>query len=241
MTTTRVFDPARMCGFARRSNDQAGEVRSHGKVRVQDGTGKGQPCRQYKGAGTDHSGSGYCVRHTGNTPTGEATAAKERATKALAMLGIPLQVDPQQALLEQVWEAAGNVAFLRDRVQKLVMPPVNADEVAEAAGRAKAAQLYGADHTGAGRPHVLVQMYDAERHRLALLCKLAIDANIAEAALNIAEHQADAIVAVVTRVLDWLAPAPEQRRGAQAVAVAALREFAGYAVVATPQPVGSGR
>lgn len=201
--TRRPFDPAKHCGARRISDDEPGPHMSQGKLRLREGGGKGEPCRQWKGWGTEHRGWGHCRTHQGNTPNHEAQAAREAATAALASLGIQVRSDPAQALLEQVWEASGNVAFLRAGVQAL--------------GRAVAL---------GGTPHVLTRMYGEERDRLARISKLALDAGIAERAITLAELQADAIVVVVTRVLDSLELPRAQRDAAQLVAVSALREMA---------------
>lgn len=204
--TRKPFDAARMCGVRRRSDDLKGPGR------------KGEPCRHTKGWGTAHRGNGPCRLHLGTTATGEALAAKEGAAKALLSLGMPIEANPQQALLEQVWEAFGNVAFLRSRVKDLGLEPA-------VAGR-----------SGDARPHIFVTMYNEERDRLAKMCQLAVGAGIAERAIAMAEQQAEAIVAVVTRVLDSLKLPEKQRLAAQQTAVAVLQEFAEFDVVA----VGAG-
>jgi hypothetical protein len=121
-------------------------------------------------------------------------------------MGVAVRIDPEQALIEQVWESAGNVAFLRARVQALT-------EVARPS------------RWGKTEAHVFVRMYDAERDRLARICKLALDAGIAERAITLAEQQADAMVTVVNRVLDALELSGEQRAIGQKAAVAALSEL----------------
>lgn len=201
--TRMPFDPERMCGAGRRSDDLHGP--GH----------KGEPCRHWKGWGTAHRGNGPCKLHLGSTVHGRERAAKEGAAKALISLGVPIEANPQQALLEQVWEAFGNVAFLRTRVQALGINPA-------VAGRA-----------GDARPHIFVTMYNEERDRLAKMCQLAVGAGIAERAIAMAEQQADAIVAVVTRVLDSLELPPAKRLAAQQTAVAVLQEFADFDIVAT--------
>lgn len=190
MTT---FDAARHCGATTR----------------QPGRG---PCRNAKGFKTSHRGAGNCYLHGGRSPSGRRHAEREAAAAALRKLGVPIEVEPQQALLGQVWEAMGNVAFLRAKVQALTA-------------------IHGIDHLGDARPNVLVAMYNEERDRLAKICKLAIDAGIAERAIAIAEQQAEAIVAVITGVLDALGLPREKRDAAQATAVELLREFGARDVV----------
>ena len=124
----------------------------------------------------------------------------------LFMANHPRQVFSRGQLLEQVWEAYGNVAFLRARVQALgvVAHPTR---------------------SGASTPHVYVRMYDDERDRLARICKLALDAGIAERAIALAEQQADAMVVIVNLVLDSLDLPVKRRDAAEGVAAEALREM----------------
>jgi hypothetical protein len=192
--TPVIFDPARHCGA--KTNPLNG----------------GTPCRQWKGIRTDHVGAGNCWMHFGRSPNGKRHAATDAAREALVSLGIPVQTDPQQALLEQVWEAAGNVAFLRERVQAL--------EVSVA----------GPDHLGDGRPHVLVVMYGEERDRLSKIAKMALDAGVAAKFVTIAERQADAIVSVINAVLDGLDLDDAQRERGREIAGTKLRLLSGVAV-----------
>jgi hypothetical protein len=207
---TRAFDPERHCGALRRSDDLKGPGR------------KGQPCRQFKGYGTDHPGFGHCSLHGGSTPTQVEGAARERLTRELATMGIPVQIDPQQALLEQVWEAAGNVAFLRAAVQRLRLPGAVAGSSPAPEGESPAEvteiRLYGPDHTGDAVPHVLVAMYGAERERLAKFAKFALDAGIAQKHLDLIERLADPIVAVVMAALEGLPTAEREQRQRRAAA-----------------------
>jgi hypothetical protein len=228
----RAFDPTYHCGARRQSDDIKGPGR------------RGDPCQQRKGAGTDHVGIGPCKWHTGNSPNARRHAERVRAEQALASLGVPIQTDPQQALLEQVWEAYGNVAFLREAVRQLQLPGAIAQAAADAAasgepattapGDAEAVRVYGPDHLGDARPHVLVEMYGEERDRLAKVCKLAIDAGIAQRHLDLVERMADPIVAVVMAALEGLPPEERDRR--QRLATAKLAEFADWDILA----VGAG-
>lgn len=194
------FDPAKHCGGTRRSDDEKGQGR------------KGEPCRQAKGKGTNHLGFGRCWLHGGTSKSGDQAAAKDRAIAELGKLGVQVEIDPQQALLQMVWEAAGNVSYLRGRVQQLE-------------------EIFGADHLGDAEPHVLVQLYAQERERLAKFSKIALDAGIAQRQLDLIERLADPIVVVVMAALEGL-PEPEQARR-QRLAVAKLAEFADYDVLAS--------
>src|ERR1035437_3974721 len=97
-----VFDPAKHCGSP--TNAQFNGARAR---------------RRRQGAGTDHKGAGKCNLHFGNARGERIQAANEAAQQALDRLGRPRAVAPQRALLETVWEAAGNVAFLREQAGAL--------------------------------------------------------------------------------------------------------------------------
>lgn len=145
----------------------------------------GEPCRHGAGMRTDHPGAGRCWLHGGRTPSGKAHADREAAQQQLTKLGIPIQVDPIQALLQEVCEAAGNVAFLRQQVQEL-----DAKSVASSA---------------------MVVLYNEERERLAKVAKAAVDAGIADRQVRLAEQQAMTLVHVVRVVLSRLG-LPDSRR-----------------------------
>lgn len=178
---------------------------------------QGERCGNAAGKGTDHVGVAECANHGGATPAGRKHAKEIVERRILAEFGQAVETDPHVALMGLVWEAQGNVAFLRSRIRQL-------DD------------LVGPDHTGDGAPHALVKLYNEERDRLAKVSQAAISAGIAERAMAIVEQQADAIVTVVLRALDALALTPEQRDQAQAAASVALREFEGFEIVATGQP-----
>lgn len=183
----------------------------------------GTPCRRQKGWGTAHRGSGQCRLHFGNSANGKMHAATEAATAVLRSLGIPVETDPQRALLEQVWEAAGNVAFLRQRVSAM------GDDLT----------LHSEDtfaHRGEDSVTVttiredvkaLVKLYNEERDRLAKISKLAIDAGIAARFVAIAESQAEAIVSVINAVLDGLGLDDVQRERGREIAGTKLRLLSG--------------
>jgi hypothetical protein len=70
-----------------------------------------------------HPGTTKCVKHGSGAPQVRAAAKRRlalgQATAELDRLGIPVEVDPSEAMLAMVHEAAGNVAFLRMRVAEL--------------------------------------------------------------------------------------------------------------------------
>lgn len=153
-------------------------------------------------------------------------------------LGGSLDVDPGDALLEMCHEAAFNVAYLRQRVGELDTQKTAIGDPSDiygptfhATGRA----------TGEGKKHVLVQMYDEERERLAKFSKLAIDAAIAERRLELAEIEALRLAQVIIATVDdpQLGLTREQRELARRIAGQQMR-FLSTPIEATSTPVGPG-
>lgn len=129
-------------------------------------------------------GQSVCYHHGGATP-GALAAAKRRLAiaKAGELLGVPREVNPEEALLEALYLAAGDTERL-----KL--------EVAQLEERLVEPTLLG------GAVDVRVKLYHDAVERQAKLAKLALDAGIAERAVRIKELQAAALVAGIVYVLD---------------------------------------
>lgn len=193
----------------------------------------GEPCGQ-----PPMRGSTVCRKHGGKAPQVMAKAA-ERTTElevreAANRLGVPIEVDPGEALLAMVYEAAGNVAFYRSLIQDLPAHPVlvadeDPSEELEPQPHGGALKrrhdgwalirqgIYGPDHLGDQRTHVLVQMYDAERDRLAQVSALAIKAGIDERRLALAEADVARLFDAVIRAMTVL---PSEHREPFRVALA---------------------
>lgn len=72
-------------------------------------------------------GAKRCWRHGGKAPQVQAAAerrvaeaaARETMARAVRTLGLPIDIDPGKALLDEIHWTAGHVAWLRDKVQEL--------------------------------------------------------------------------------------------------------------------------
>ena len=200
----RAFDPARMCGA--KTNPIVGE----------------HPCQHLKGWATDHPGYGHCKMHGGTTPNGKTHAANEAASKALASFGVPIRTEPQVALLELVWEAVGNVSFLRARCNELVE-----DGKLNLIGNTYVvAQRDGITLPIGEEARGYVKLYGEWCDRLAKYSKAAIDAGIAKREIELAERSGDAICAVIDAVLDGLGLEPERIDAGRRLVAIELRKFA---------------
>ena len=179
----------------------------HGHAAVRDENGRHIGYRAC--SSSPLRGSTVCKYHGG---TASQTVAKvkrdaERAAlqKAIDRYGIPLEVDGAEALISLVWEAAGNVEFLRQLVQALpTHPTIERDEenhVSVSAG------IYGPTFhqtgvpTGEAKPNVLVVMYNEERDRLARYARDALSAGVEERRVKLAERDATALFRAVSTTL----------------------------------------
>lgn len=181
-------------------------------------TRKGLPCGQ-----PAMRGQKVCKMHGGMAPQNRAAAAErlererqaERATRAARrLLGGELLVNPLEALLGQVREAAANVEALRELAASLASRP-DQEELREyrrqfrrweKGERSDApeppAALYGINHLGDGAPHVLVIMYAEERDRLVKFSKAAVDAGATEKMLELEARRGHQVARIITRLLD---------------------------------------
>lgn len=155
-------------------------------------------------------GSRVCTSHGSGSATARAAAARQVALAAaeeeLARLGGRVGVEPADAMLAMVQEAAWNVAVYRRLVQSLELHTV--DDGGEIAGgddedrvidpRVLASGLAArVDPTNwRAAPHVFVAMYDAERERLVKWAKACRDAGVDEHRMRVLEGQAEQLVGV---------------------------------------------
>jgi hypothetical protein len=209
----KTFDPAKHCGAPTNATFNGA-----------------RPCMLSKGWGTDHRGAGKCRKHFGNAPGERIQAANEAAQQALDRLGRPRAVAPQRALLETVWEAAGNVAFLREQVGALgVDMTLRVAEVAQRPSDGDV-EIDGElhqyhDHIVTIREDIraIVKLYGEWTDRLTKYAKAAVDAGIAEREVHLVEQQADLLIRVIEATLASLHLTPEAHEAARQIAVSELR------------------
>lgn len=185
------------------------DVGLDGKCGSRKRDGSGDRCTQTAGWGTDHVGTGKCRLHGGATKSHVAAAKTELARQAVSTYGLPREVDPAVALLEEVHRTAGHVAWLHEKVQAigeedLVWGVV--EEVDKGSG-----EFTGTDTTSAAKPNIWLELYHRERKHLTDVCKAALAAGIAERQVRLAEQQGALIVGLLQRIFDDLDLSPEQR------------------------------
>jgi hypothetical protein len=172
-----------------------------------------------------------CKNHGGSTTRAKnaaattiETARTEKAlTRAVATLGLRRDINPVDALLEEVQWTAGHVAWLRLKVQEL-------DETALQWGRTRE-KTGGDDHgtTHEARPHVVYALYDRERDKLVKACTAAINAGIAERQVRLAEAQGALVADAIRQILDALGLTPAQLEQVPIIVPRVLRAIGGTA------------
>lgn len=157
-------------------------------------------CARPAGWGTSHPGWGSCKLHGGSTQSGITAAERERAEAALAeatrTYGLPLDVEPGEALLGLVRTGAGVCAWLGTQVAAI--PPDKAT-------------------TAGGKPHPLIALYLEERKHLAQVAKACHDAGLAERQVRLQEEQGRLIGQIFERLLTGLDELTAVESGARVV------------------------
>lgn len=186
-------------------------------------------------------GATVCRTHGGSAPQVRAAAEQRllerQALVAAEAFGLPREVDPHTALLEELHRCAGAVQWLGAIVADLDRKDVVWGKTREVRGTAAED---GADNgvTYAAQTNAFVRLWQEERDRLAKVAKTCVDVGIEERRVRLAESAGQQLAAVIRSVLDQLELSDEQRVLALRVVPDELRRLAGDVV--TGQVVGGG-
>lgn len=158
-------------------------------------TKRGAICGKPAGWGTPYQ-HGRCKLHGGASPTHLRAAQRREAERAVAVFGLPRDVDPHVALLEEVHRAAGHVAWLGEVVAQLEKNHV-------VHGIVRTVQFPDGTRAVEARAaiNLWVKLYQEERDRLVRVAKAAIDAGVAERQVRLAEAQAQQLAQVIRAIL----------------------------------------
>ena len=185
------------------------------------------PCGRGAGAGTDHPGVGKCSWHGGCAPNGRVAAMNEAARQAVETYGLPRDISPTDALLEEVRYSAGHVAWLRAKVAELEAADLvwGMTEQAEK----NATEFAGVDVTYSATANMWLELYHRERKHLLDLVKTAISVGIEERRVRLAEAQGSLMNDVIRRILARLSLSPDQSALLPVVVPEELRRAAAMA------------
>lgn len=161
----------------------------------------GAPCKAYAMQGGTvcrvHGGTAQQVRQRA-----AARAAEEKAERAVVTYGLPREIDPAAALLEEVHRTAGHVAWLAAKIRELDDDDLTWGVTQET--EKTATLVPGTDTKSAARPSVWLELYHRERKHLVRVSKAAMDAGISERLVRLAEQQGTMLVDVIRRSADGL-------------------------------------
>lgn len=173
-------------------------------------------------------GASRCRFHGGAAPQVKAAAERRIQTavaeKAVATFGLPREIDPRDALLEEVYRTAGAVDWLHQQVQALQAEQVvwgKTEAVEKQAG-----EFPGVDTKHAAEVNVWVQLWRAERAHLVKVAKEAIGAGLEERKVRLAEQQGAMLASVIKAILGDLDLTPEQQTKVATVVPMRLRAVA---------------
>lgn len=194
-----------------------------GKNPLYDANGN-ELCTRPAGWGTEHPGHGPCKLHGGSTTTHVTAGVTAMATAAVATFGLPREVDPRDALLEEVYRTAGAVDWLHQQVRTLDPDAViwgKSEEVEKQAG-----EFPGVDVTHRAAVNVWVELWQKERAHLVKVAKEAINCGIEERRVRLAEQQGAMLAGAIKAILGDLDLSPEQAAKVSVVVPRHLRAVA---------------
>lgn len=154
-----------------------------------------------RGRGTCHGSAvadtDRCRMHQGKRAADAISEAKAR--EAVITYGLPRDISPADALLEEVRCTAGHVAWLRERVaerqqDELIWGKTEKVEI-------RASEFEGTNTTEAAKTHMWLVLYMQERKHLVDVCKAAISCGIEERRVKLAEQQGQLLNGVIKRIL----------------------------------------
>lgn len=157
-------------------------------------------------------GATVCSSHGGKAPQVRRAAARRReeqaAQEAVRALGLPVDVSPTDALLEEVRWTAGHVAWLRGRVQELEEQPGGARH-ALTWGTSKVTDKRSSENPGidtveAAAPSVWYELYERERRHLVAVASAALKAGVEERKVKLAENQGLLVATALKTILAGL-------------------------------------
>jgi hypothetical protein len=125
--------------------------------------------------------------------------AEALARKAVETYGLPRDISPTDALLEEVRYSAGHVAWLRVKVSELEAADLVWGKTEET--DKGATEFAGVDTTHSATANMWLELYHRERKHLLDLVKTAISVGIEERRVRLAEAQGSLMNDVIRRIL----------------------------------------
>jgi len=151
------------------------------------------PCRAHPVKGQTR-----CKIHLGYPL--EQARHEHAARTAVATYGLPVDIDPQQAILDELARTAGHVQWL-GAVVAAMDPAALVWGTTRASTPDLGARRPELSISAQAAPSVWLTLYRQEREHLAKVAKAALDAGIAERQVRLAEQQARMLAEVVRNII----------------------------------------
>ena len=181
-------------------------------------TRAGPPCKRQAGWGTSHLGTGRCRRHGGASPQAELAGQLVLARREAMVMGVPLPMEPGDAILQCIAIAAGEVRYASEQIAML--------DISEAAGSVVTTHIRPLKHEKGADS--LTEIVEEVRHeapalhiwivtrrqamdRLVQYSVAALKAGVEERRVRIAENIGQAIADTIRGVLKDLGVADDPR------------------------------
>lgn len=178
----------------------------------------GQPCGMNPATGID-----VCKRHGGAAAQVKAKAAErlaeQRARDLAVTLGVAVEIDPREAILQHIHWSWGHVLYFRARVQALDPEALIWGATGTRTGHGPEGPIDVTDESAAA--HMWLRLYDAERDRHARLCLDAIKVGLDERRVRLEESKAELLI----EGLRWMIGEARTRLDLTEAATAALTDI----------------
>lgn len=195
----------------------------------------GEPCGMDAGWGTDHPGHGTCKLHGGSTPDAILHAAKEQAI----VMGVAVDVEPHEALLQCIRITAGEVMYCQQRIAELQPEEAvgHPTEIIRRQGSTGENGRVDVEEVREKVPmmNIWIRARAASIDRLAKYSKMALDAGVNERRVRMAEGMASELAPIIKAIFDELELTERQREIAPAILKRNLLALEGEAM-AVPDP-----
>jgi hypothetical protein len=176
-------------------------------------TRKGTQCTRQPGWGTQHLGVGRCRYHGGSEPHAQVNGMVELARREQQVMGRPLSIEPQEAILECIRIAAGEVAYASERISELEAAEAVGPVITHSLRRAGAGdeesdkntspaeQLTADTRSGPPALHVWIIVRQQAMDRLVGYSFAALKAGIEERRVRVAEQQGMLLAQAIQGIL----------------------------------------
>lgn len=150
-------------------------------------------------------GTVVCLKHGGAAPhvqaSGQARLREARARAAAQLFGIPEQVDPHQALLDEVHRSTGLIAFYQAHIEALAPEDMVWGDTERIEHSWSEWGSFSETKRGAA-VNLWIKLYNEERDRRVRVAKAAIDAGVAERIVRLEEARGAAVARLIVELIE---------------------------------------